>query len=194
MEGWEDCNIVLYLGAHGLANNLDVILRAADRLRGRPDIRFVLVGDGIEKERLVATATNLGLNNVVFHAPIAARDAPAYINAADLCVATLRDAALFRGAVPSKLIEYMACGKAVVVGVRGEAEAIVEGAGAGLVFEPDDDARLAACVETLIDDPQRRAAMGQQGCRDAGERFSLEQGQATLHGLLAEVAQRKPRA
>ena len=191
LEGWEDCKIVLYLGAHGLANNLDVILRAASRLRDRPDIRFVLIGDGIEKERLVAMATCAGLSNVVFRAPIAARDAPAYINAADLCVATLRDAALFRGAVPSKLIEYMACGKAVVVGVRGEAEAIVEGAGAGLVFEPDDDAELAACVVTLIDDPPRRATMGQRGCREAGERFSLEQGQATLHGLLVEVAQRK---
>ena len=193
VEGWENCKIVLYLGAHGLANNLDVILRAADRLRDRPDIRFVLIGDGIEKERLVAMATSSGLSNVVFRAAIAARDAPAYINAADLCVATLRDAALFRGAVPSKLIEYMACGKAVVVGVRGEAEAIVEGAGAGLVFEPDDDAQLAACVETLIDDPGRRATMGQRGCRDAGERFSLEQSQATLRGLLADVAQRKAR-
>ena len=45
-EGWEDCKVVLYLGAHGLANNLDVMLRAADRLRRRPDIRFVLIGDG----------------------------------------------------------------------------------------------------------------------------------------------------
>ena len=132
------------------------------------------------------------MNNVVFRAPIAARDAPAYINSADLCVATLRNTPLFRGAVPSKLIEYMACGKAVVVGVRGEAEAIVERAGAGLVFDPDDDARLAACVETLIDDPERRAAMGRRGCRDTGEHFSLEQSQAILRGLLAEVARDSP--
>jgi glycosyltransferase involved in cell wall biosynthesis len=190
-EKWENHKIILYLGAHGLANNLDVVLRAADRLRRRSDIRFVLIGDGIEKARLLAAAKSLGLDNVVFRAPVAARDAPAYINAADLCVATLRDAALFRGAVPSKLIEYMACGKAVVVGIRGEAEAIVERAGAGMVFDPDDDARLAACVETLIDDPDRRDAMGESGCRDAREQFSLEQSQATLHGLLAEVARRK---
>jgi glycosyltransferase involved in cell wall biosynthesis len=187
-EGWEDCKIVLYLGAHGLANNLDVMLRAADRLRRRPDIRFVLIGDGIEKERLVAAAKGMGLSNVVFRAPIAARDAPAFINAADLCVATLRNTPLFCGAVPSKLIEYMACGKAVVVGVRGEAEAIVERAGAGLVFDPDDDAELAACVEALIDDPERRAMMGLSGCRDTREHFSLEQSQAILHGLLAKVA------
>jgi glycosyltransferase involved in cell wall biosynthesis len=190
-SSWENCKIVLYLGAHGLANNLDVLLRAADRLRHRPDIRFVLIGDGIEKERLVAAAKGSRLDNVVFGAAIAARDAPAYINAADLCVATLRDTTLFRGAVPSKLIEYMACGKAVLIGIRGEAEAIVEGAGAGLVFDPDDDARLAAYVEALIDDPDRRAAMGRSGCREARERFSLEQSQAALHGLLAGVTRRK---
>jgi glycosyltransferase involved in cell wall biosynthesis len=190
-EGWEDCKVVLYLGAHGLANNLDVVLRAADRFRHRPDVRFVLIGDGIEKQRLVATAESMGLSNVVFHAPVSARDAPAYINSADLCVATLRDTSLFRGAVPSKLIEYMACGKAVLVGIRGEAEAIVERAGAGLVFDPDDDARLAACVEMLVDDPERRAMMGRGGCRDAREHFSLERSQAVLRGLLADVARRK---
>lgn len=48
-ESWDNLKIVLYLGAHGLANNLDVILHAASRLRGRADIRFVLIGNGIEK-------------------------------------------------------------------------------------------------------------------------------------------------
>jgi glycosyltransferase involved in cell wall biosynthesis len=188
-EGWEDCKVVLYLGAHGLANNLDVMLRAAEHLRGRQDIRFVLIGDGIEKERLVAAAKGMRLSNVVFHAAISARDAPAYINSADLCVATLRDTPLFRGAVPSKLIEYMACGKAVLIGIRGEAEAIVERAGAGLVFDPNDDVQLAAFVETLLDDPERRATMGRGGCRDAREHFSLERHEAALRGLLAEVVQ-----
>ena len=69
-EGWENLKIVLYLGAHGLANNLDVILRAAGRLRGRSDIRFVLIGNGLEKKRLIALAGDLGLDNLVFRDPI----------------------------------------------------------------------------------------------------------------------------
>ena len=188
-EGWENFKIVLYLGAHGLAYDLDVILRAADRLRERPDVRFVLIGDGLEKERLRDAAKAMGLNNVAFRPPIPARDAPAYINAADLCVATLRNASLFRGAVPSKLSEYMACGKAVVVGVRGEAETIVENAGAGMVFDPGDDGQLAACVKALIDAPEKRAAMGHAGFRAAREHFSLERCQAELRGLLAGIVQ-----
>ena len=170
-EGWDHLKIVLYLGAHGLANNLDVVLRAADRLRARSDIRFVLIGNGIEKKRLMGLAKDLGLSNLVFRDPISAREAPDYINAADLCVATLRDTPLFRGAIPSKLVEYMACGKAVVVGIRGEAEAIVENAAAGLVFSPSDDASLARCVENLIDAPDRRAAMGHGGCTEVQRHF-----------------------
>lgn len=188
-EGWKNLNIVLYLGAHGLAYDLDVILRAADRLRDRPDIRFVLIGDGLEKRRLVSTAKAMKLNNLVFRPPISASDAPAYINAADVCVATLRNACLFRSAVPSKLSEYMACGKAVVVGIRGEAEAIVENAGAGIVFNPGDDAQLAASVKALIDAPERRAAMGHRGFRAAREHFLLERSLTTLHGLLVRLVQ-----
>ena len=185
-EGWEGLKIVLYLGAHGLANNLDVILRAADRLCGRSDIRFVLVGDGLEKQRLIGLAADLKLNNLAFRDPISARDAAGYINAADLCVATLQDTPLFRSAIPSKLIEYMACGKAVVVGIRGEAETIVEKAGAGLVFSPSDDAQLAGCVQTLIDAPDRRAAMGRSGCAEVREHFSLEQSQAGASRAIGE--------
>ena len=101
---------------------------------------------------------------------------------------------MFRSAIPSKLIEYMACGKAVVVGIKGEAEAIVEKAGAGLVFGPSDDAELAGCVQTLIDAPERSAAMGRNGCAEAREHFSLEQSQATLRALLVKVAAQTPAA
>lgn len=188
-ESWDNLKIVLYLGAHGLANNLDVILHAASRLRGRADIRFVLIGNGIEKKRLIGLAKDLGLSNLVFRDPISAREAPDYINAADLCVATLRDTPLFRSAIPSKLIEYMACGKAVVIGIRGEAEAIVEDAAAGLVFDPNDDAALAGCIETLVDAPDRRAAMGRSGTGAVSEHFSLEQNQAMLRALLAKVVE-----
>jgi glycosyltransferase involved in cell wall biosynthesis len=193
-EGWEKLKIVLYLGSLGLANNVDVIVRAAAQLRRRPDILFVLIGDGLEKARLAATAKGMALNNVVFHAPIAARHAQAYINAADLCVVTLRDDPLFESAIPSKLIEYMACGKAVVVGVRGEAQAIVKDAGAGLPFNPDDDDQLASFIEALIDDPERREMMGRQGPLYTREHFLLEKNQAALYGLLVEVTQRKNRS
>lgn len=134
-------------------------------------------------------AKDLGLSNLVFRDPISAREAPDYINAADLCVATLRDTPLFRSAIPSKLIEYMACGKAVVIGIRGEAEAIVENAAAGLVFDPNDDAALAGCIETLVDAPDRRAAMGRSGTGAVSEHFSLEQNQAMLRALLAKVVE-----
>jgi glycosyltransferase involved in cell wall biosynthesis len=186
--GWDGVKIVLYIGAHGPANNLDVILRAARRLRERRDIRFVLIGDGMQKARLVREAADQELDNIVFHPPVPATDAPAYINAADLCVVTLRDIPLFEGAVPTKLIESMACGKPVLVGARGEAESIITSAQAGLAFSPDDDAELASSVVSLLEDPARREILGRNGCEHARQRFSLERNQAALYELLVATA------
>jgi glycosyltransferase involved in cell wall biosynthesis len=186
--GWSDEKIVMYVGAHGPANNLDVMLRAAHRLRRRPDIRFVLIGNGMEKARLVETAKAMGLDNVLFHPPVPASETPGYINAADLCVATLRDIPLFEGAIPTKLIEYMACGRSVVISAKGEAETIVRAAGAGTTCEPDDDAAFAEQIEALADDPERRSVLGRNGSEYAHRHFSLERNQAALHALLATTA------
>jgi glycosyltransferase involved in cell wall biosynthesis len=191
-SGWADQKIVAYVGAHGRANNLDVILRAARNLGHRADIRFVLIGDGLEKAQLMADAESMGLSNLVFHPPIAADDAPAYINAADLCVVTLQDVPLFAGAIPTKLIEYMACEKPVMLGVRGEAEDIVKNANAGVVFDPNDDTRLAVLVEELVDDPERRRVLGRNGSAYVRQNFLLERNQARLHELL--VAATRSRA
>jgi glycosyltransferase involved in cell wall biosynthesis len=186
--GWADQKVVAYFGAHGRANNLDVVLRAALRLKDRQDIHFVLIGDGMEKSRLVEDAKRAGLRNLEFLPPVAANEMAAYINAADMCLATLRDVPLFRGAVPSKLIEYMACGRPVIVCARGEAENIVSAADAGLICEPDDDNSLAASIEALADDPDRRTRLGLNGRAAALQQFFLERNLAELHHLLAVAA------
>jgi glycosyltransferase involved in cell wall biosynthesis len=187
-NNWVDKKIVIYFGAHGRANNLDVILRAASRLDHREDIRFVLIGDGLDKKRLIEEAKRMGLKDVIFHPPVPARAAPDYINAADLCVVTLKDIPVLRGAIPSKLIESMACGKAVVVGDGGEARAIVTNADAGRACDPDDDAHLASLIEELLGDEARRDSLGRSGCDYVRQHFSLQQSHAALHELLVATA------
>jgi glycosyltransferase involved in cell wall biosynthesis len=170
--GWKDKKIVLYFGAMGEANNLPVILRTAQRLQSRQDILFVLIGDGmkrVETEKQVAT---LGLRNVLLLPPVPKYDARLYINAADLCLVTLRDIPLFEGAIPTKLIDYMACGKAVLCGIRGEAARIVNDACAGVVFEPDNDEQLRQLVAELLQDAKRVERMGANGLAYVQSRFA----------------------
>lgn len=187
LMGWEGRHIVMYLGDHGHANHLEVILRAAQRLRQRPDILLVLIGNGTEKARLRRLAQRQGLANVQFHGPVPKRQAVAYINSADLCLATLRDIPVFRTVIPTKLVDYLACGKPVLIGIRGQAQAIVEAAGAGLAFAPEDDRTLASMIEELLADPTKRESLGRRGVVYAQTHFNADHQHAILLGLLTKV-------
>lgn len=182
--GWKDKKVVLYFGALGEANNLPVTLRTAKRLRSRQDIVFVLIGDGMKRAETEKQVEALGLNNVLVLPPVPKDDARLYINAADLCLVTLRDIPLFDGAIPTKLIDYMACGKAVLCGIRGEAERIVDDAGAGVMFEPDNDEQLSELVAELLQDPARVERMGAGGLAYVQSRFDAAKMREQMESVL----------
>jgi glycosyltransferase involved in cell wall biosynthesis len=182
--GWKDKKVVLYFGALGEANNLPVTLRTAKRLRSRQDIIFVLIGDGMKKAETEKQVAALGLNNVLVLPPVPKDDARMYINAADLCLVTLRDIPLFDGAIPTKLIDYMACGKAVLCGIRGEAKRIVDDAGAGVMFEPDNDEQLSELIAELLQDAVRVERMGAGGLAYVQSRFAAAKMREQMESVL----------
>lgn len=186
--GWEDCRVVLYLGALGEANNLDVVLEAA-WLSQDDRLRFLLIGDGMKRPWLEARVAELGLDNVRILPPIPKVEVRAYINAADLCVVTLLDIPLFLGAIPTKLIDYMACGRPVLCGVAGEAGGIVESAGAGVMFKANDAARLVGLVAELGSDKPRCDAMGLHAVAYVRHHFDAQQNRQAMEALLLRVAQ-----
>ena len=187
-HGWQDKKVVMYFGAIGEANNMPVILRVAQRLRERHDILLVLVGDGMKRVATAQRVSNEGLANVLVLPPVPKHDAREYINAADLCLVTLQDIPLFDGAIPTKLIDYMACGKAVLCGIRGEAKAIVDQAQAGVAFDPDDDVRLSDLIVELLGDPARMERMGARGLAFVHSRFSAVKMQLQMESVLLEAA------
>lgn len=187
--GWADCRIVLYLGAMGEANNLEVVLEAA-RLCQDPRQRFLLIGDGMKRAYLETRVAETGLSNVRILPPIAKAEARAYINAADLCVVTLLDIPLFLGAIPTKLLDYMACGRPVLCGVSGEAGEIIERAGAGVLFNANDATRLAELLAELGADPLRCAAMGQRAEAYVKNHFDASHNRHAMEMLLHGVIQR----
>ena len=186
--GWEGKKILLYFGALGEANNLSVILAAANRLQDRSDILFVLIGDGMKRQALEEQRRALGLENVLILPPVPKHEARGHINAADLCLVTLQDLPLFAGAIPTKLLEYLACGKPVICGIRGEAERIVHSAQAGVVFEPNDDARLAELIRELIADEARTAEMAAKGPAFVRKHFSAFDMRQRMEKVLADAA------
>ncbi|MEZ5659105.1 MAG: glycosyltransferase family 4 protein [Burkholderiaceae bacterium] len=186
--GWADRRVVLYFGALGEANNIGVTLRAARALRDDPSVLFVLVGDGMKRAEIEHTIAEQGLSNVLLLPPVPKQEARAYINAADLCLVTLRDIPLFDGAIPTKLIDYMACGRPVLCGVRGEARRIVEQADAGRVFEPDDEQELVGAIAALGDPDVPLAAMGARALAFVRTHYCALTMRSRMERLLQSVA------
>lgn len=183
-QGWEGKTIVMYFGALGVANNIPVIIRAAKRLKNRTDIQFVLVGDGAKKEETLAEIKAAGLGNIQVLDPVPKDQARHYLSAADICLATLLDIPLFRGAIPTKLLDYMACSKPVICGIKGEAQRIVSLSHAGFSLKPEDDAMLTRHVEYLARSPEERAAIGAAGMAYVRAHFSATLGREKMTQVL----------
>jgi len=154
---------VLYAGAHGPANALDLVLDAAAKVATvRSDVRFVLVGDGVQKPALVARASREGIDNVRFLEPVAKNDMPALLHAADVGLHVLADVPLFHfGVSPNKLYDYLAAGLPVVTNTPGEVAAIVRDADAGVAVAPTAIDEGVLCIVGASD--ERRRAWSEHG-------------------------------
>ena len=153
--------VVVYAGAHGPANGLDLALDAADELRDT-DVTFLLVGDGVLKQELMAEAKQRRLDNVEFRDPITKTLIPELFAAADIGLHCLADIPLFHhGVSPNKLYDYMAAGLPVVTNTPGEVAAMVDDADAGEAVGPNE---IAVAVKRLLSlDPDVRRKLGANG-------------------------------
>jgi glycosyltransferase involved in cell wall biosynthesis len=156
--------VAMYLGAHGTYSSLGTVLDAAERLRGRPDIKFVLVGGGDQKPSLVDDARARNLDNVAFIDPVAKREVPAWLSRADVCILPYQDRELFAGALPNKTFDYMGAERPILAAVRpGEVSRLVATAECGLTVPPEDGAAMAQAVERLAADREGARRMGHNG-------------------------------
>ncbi len=165
--------VVSYIGTIGAAHGLETLLEAASSLRERaPEILFLLVGEGAEKERIFALARSRGLTNVRFVDQQPREKIPAYIAASDACLVLLKKAELFKTVLPTKMLEFMSCGRPVILGVDGHARKVMEQANAGIYIQPEDPVALAEAVIRLAADPALRESLGRSGRQHIVRNFS----------------------
>ncbi len=179
--------VVLYAGAHGLSNDLGVVLAAAKLLRADENICFVLVGAGKEKAALQAQVTTLGLNNICFLPPIPKHEMKTALAAADACLAILKPLEAYKTTYPNKVFDYMAAGRPVVLAIDGVIRTVVETAAAGVFVPPGDPAALAGAVRHLAADPAAGRRMGQAGRTCVETNFSRDQLSYQLAQILEEM-------
>jgi len=161
--------VVLYAGLHGLAQGLEQIIEAADRLQGDTSISFVLVGDGPVKRALVTEAEARGLTNIKFLDAVPQDQMPALVAAADIVVVPLK--LHIPGAVPSKLYEAMSSGRALVAIASGEAADIVSRNKVGVVVAPGDTQGLTRSLLDLARNLSYREELGARAREAATTQF-----------------------
>ncbi len=168
--------LICYIGTMGMAHGLETLLSAAEQLRtALPDCLFLLIGEGAEKQRIMDIAAARGLSNVKFLGEQPRQSIPALISAADACLVMLRKTDLFKTVIPTKLLEYMACERAALVAVDGQARKIIDDARAGVFVPPEDPAALTQAICTLALHPEDCKRMGSNGRRHVLANFSRQQ-------------------
>lgn len=186
-HGLEGKFVVLYAGAHGMSNDLGVVLEAAEHLRDRSYIAIVLLGDGKEKPALLARAVELNLTNVHFLASIPKVDMPVALAAANVCLAILKPIPLYATVYPNKVFDYMAAGRGVILAIDGVMREVIESAGAGVFVPPGDPAALVQVIHSLANDPARVEAMGRRGRQHVEAHFDRTVLAAQLMQLMTDM-------
>ncbi len=161
--GLEGKRVAIYAGNHGYAAGAEQILHAAKLLSPNRSLHFVFVGDGPEKPKLRQLACDLGLQNVSFLEAVRLEELPALLSIAELAVITLRKAGVTMGARPAKAFVMMAASKPIVLAAQGEAENLIQAAGAGITVPPDDPQGLARAIQAMLDNPEAAKEMGKLG-------------------------------
>lgn len=176
---------VVYAGAHGPANGLDLVLDAAEALRDT-DVTFVLVGDGVLKRDLMADAEQRRLSNVQFRDPISKDKIPELFAASDIGLHCLADIPLFHhGVSPNKLYDYMAAGLPVITNTPGEVASMVEEAESGEAVGPNE---IAVAVKRICAlDGEVRRKLGANGRAWMAENRSRRALAEDLERLLSGV-------
>jgi glycosyltransferase involved in cell wall biosynthesis len=182
--------VIVYAGTHGYAHALESVLDAARLLVSDPDLRFLFVGDGSEKAKLVARARSLGLTNVTFMDPVPAEEIPALLSLSFCGLVSQRDLPLFLSARSVKAFSVMACAKPVVFAGRGEGAREIVESGSGVVVPPEDPAALASAIRRLAASPEKARELGLRGRAHAEKNLAWA---THVRAWLASIAPRPVR-
>jgi len=180
--------VVSFAGVIGYSQDLDTVLAAAQLISNAPDIVFLIVGDGVEKRRLMDKAKELRLSNVKF-LPMQPRGRYLQvIQASDVSLATLRSD-VRTPVVPSKILSVMAVGRPVITALdlSGDAPKLVKEAQCGLVLPPEAPSALAEAILKLYNDRAFGNQLGRNGRAYTEEHLSLQRAAEWYENLMMEI-------
>lgn len=165
--------IIVYVGAHGLANGLNQILDTAELLHDT-NVVFWLIGKGMKRKELINDAQKRGVKNIEFIEPIPKPEIFKYILAADMGASVLAKNDTFKTIYSNKTFDYMACKKPVLLAIDGISRKMVEEADAGVFVEPENPKDFEQKIRFYLKNPDLIKKQGLNGYLYAKEKFDRE--------------------
>lgn len=162
--------VITYVGAHGVANHLEQILDVGKLLEDT-NVLFLLIGQGMEKAKLMEKAKQMGVINVRFHDPVPKKEVFKFIIASDMGASVLKNVDTFKTVYSNKTFDYFSCKKPVLMGIDGVSRELVEKAKAGSYVEPENAEDYNRIIRMYMNDLERIEKEGENGYKFAKENF-----------------------
>ncbi len=165
--------VITYVGAHGVANHLEQVIDAGEALKDT-NVLFLLIGQGMEKERLKKMAADRGVTNVRFLDPVPKAEVFRYILASEMGASVLKRVDTFKTVYSNKTFDYMSCKKPILMAIDGVSRELLEDAGAGTYVEPENISEYNRIIREYLANPERLQKEGESGYAYAKENFDRE--------------------
>ncbi|WP_454784947.1 glycosyltransferase family 4 protein [Legionella sp. WA2024007413] len=177
-KGVEEHHLMaIFAGTHGIANGLQSIINSAKILKERQcdDVRFVLIGQGKLKDRLIQQANELGLDNIIFLDPVDKDQLSQLLACADIGMQILANVpAFYDGTSPNKFFDYIAAGLPVLINYPGWLAEKISNTGCGVVVEPDNAEAFCDALINLAKNRQQLSQMGESALMLAKSQFDRD--------------------
>jgi glycosyltransferase involved in cell wall biosynthesis len=172
-NGYSNKFLITYVGAHGVANHLQQIIATAKLLEDT-NVLFLLIGQGMEKKRLMALAEKERCFNVVFLDPLPRKEVLKYILASDMGTSVLKRVDTFKTIYSNKTFDYMSCKKPILMAIDGVSRELLENADAGIFVEPENAEDFAAKIRICLNNTDLIKKQGENGYEYAKRYFDRD--------------------
>ena len=189
--GLEGRFIVTFAGTLGIAQGLWSLIHAAKLLRHYEDIVLLFIGDGPVKNQLINLARKLKLSNTYFYPQVPITHINPYLNVSDILLVSLKNDVVFNTFTPSKMFDFMACSKPIILSVDGEARRIFEKADAGIYASPENFYNLSDAIIKLYENPELCSRYGKNGRNYVTRNFSRKKQSEELERVFKSLMNSK---
>lgn len=161
-----------YIGTLSLIHGVEIIIKTALLLKDY-NIEFHIIGDGVERQKIIRMIKKEKINNVFIHDPVPKPEVPKVINNIDIGLVTVKNLKFCEGTVPAKMFEYWACAKPIILAVKGEAEEIAKQAKGAICIQPENAHEMFMAIIKLKDDKKLRLRLGKNGRKHVQNNSSI---------------------